>query len=360
MNYRGRNIDPVRLWDKYVELPHNVSNDEIFLPKVQCPNPNHDTMKRHFQINTRDGLVHCFAHCGISGTYEHAICVIEGLYDKYKVEGATNEQERKRRRQRAWKEARKIILTSGAGKIGGLARNRVAAGKASRNSRADDSARSADALRYATFLPERGRNFLNSRGVQSESVSKWRLGWDATEARLVIPAYDERDVLRFLIKRAVRERDQPKYLYTEGFPKTSLLFGACALDLDLVKSTGLVLVEGSIDTIVNHQNGLTNTGGILGTGISDKQVKIISRLPGLKRIYLMFDRDTAGVVNIEIAARKLRKWPLYIVRFPKGKFDPAELNGKEAVRAIERAVPATKWFRKNYPNANRRKVGNFG
>jgi DNA primase len=360
MNYRGRQIDPVRLWDKYVELPHNVSRDEIFLPKVRCPNPDHDTMKRHFQINTRDGLVHCFAYCGISGTYEHAICVIEGLYEKYKVEGATNEQERKRRQQRAWKEARKIILTSGAGKLGGRVRLSLDKGKGKRNSRADEATRPTDTLHYATYLPERARVFLSSRGITDESVAKWRLGWDAAEARLVIPAYDERDILRFLIKRSLKKDDYLKYLYTEGFPKTSLLFGACALDMALVKSTGLVLVEGSIDTIVNHQNGLTNTGGILGTGISDQQVKIISRLPGLRRIYLMFDRDTAGVTNIEIASRKLRKWPLFIVRFPKGKFDPAELNGKEAMRAVERAVPATQWLRKNYPNATRRKVGNFG
>jgi len=91
MNYRGRQIDPIRLWDKYVELPSQVDQRESFLHKVVCPNPNHSTFKRHFQINLREPLVHCFAYCGISGTYEHAICVIEGFYDKYKVEEATNE-----------------------------------------------------------------------------------------------------------------------------------------------------------------------------------------------------------------------------------------------------------------------------
>lgn len=345
----------MRLWDKYVELPQRMDTNDIYLPKVVCPNPDHDTMKRHFQINVRDGLVHCFAYCGISGTFEHAICVIEGLYEKYNVEGATDERTRKARKARALKEARKII--AGTIRAGDTRATFTSPRNPSRDSRATEIARPADTLRYATFLPAKGREFLAQRGITSESISKWRLGWAPDEARLVIPAHDERDILRFLIRRAVRPKDQPKYLYTEGFPKTSLLFGACALDLGMVKSHGLVLVEGSIDTIVNHQNGLTNTGGILGTGISDAQVKIISRLQGLRRIYLMFDKDTAGVRNIEIAVRKLRKWPLFIVRLPKGKYDPAELTREEAWKEIERAVPATKWMQKNFPNATRRKEG---
>jgi DNA primase len=99
---------------------------------------------------------------------------------------------------------------------------------------------------------------------------------------------------------------------------------------------------------------LTNTGGILGTGISDQQVKIVAKMRP-RKIYLMFDKDTAGVRNIEIATQKLRRYPLYICRFPKGKKDPAELSRKEAMRSIERAVPASTWMAKNFPNATRQK-----
>src|SRR5262245_45372804 len=110
MRYRGRQIDPLKLWDRYVELPTNAHKEDIFLPKVQCPNPNHDTLKQHFQINVSQPTVHCFAGCGISGSYEHAICVIEGLYEKFKVEEAADERERKRRVQKARRAAGKIIL----------------------------------------------------------------------------------------------------------------------------------------------------------------------------------------------------------------------------------------------------------
>ena len=351
MRYRGRNIDPIRLWDKYVELPNNIGSDEIFLSRVVCPNPSHDTFKRHFQINVRDGLVHCFAHCGISGTYEHAICVIEGFYEKYKVGEAVDKRDRERRLSRAHKEARKIIF-SHVSSVPSRGGNFQSKRRVDRN---PTQAVLADGLlEYESFLPAAAREFIAERGISDSSVAKWRLGWSPDELRLVIPAYDERDRLRFLIKRSLKKKDPLKYLYTEGFPKTSLLFGACALDLGMVKSDGLVLVEGSLDTILNHQHGLTNTGGILGTGISDQQVRIVAKMRP-RKIYLMFDKDTAGVRNIEIATQKLRRYPLYICRFPKGKTDPAELSRKEAMRSIERAVPASTWMAKNFPNATRQK-----
>src|SRR5213078_4334045 len=146
--------------------------------------------------------------------------------------------------------------------------------------------------------------------------------WHIDEHRIVIPAHDENLHLRFLIKRALRPKDWPKYLYTAGFERTSLLFGAGFIDLGMVQSHGLILTEGSFDTIRLHQHGLANATGILGTGLSEQKRRTISRMRP-KRIYFFFDKDAAGVVNIEIAARLLRKYPLYVVRYPARRSDPA-------------------------------------
>lgn len=328
--YRGRSIDPVRLWSRYVEFPPNLDSEDVFLPKVQCPNPAHDTLKRHFQVNTQQPLVHCFAHCGISGSYAHAVAVVEGLYEKFKLEAAANEREKKQRRFRALREAERIILQTSSG------RGRSAPVR--RNSPAATAAVPAESLSYESFLPAAGLEYLEGRGISATSVASWRLGWDGNEKRLVIPAHDERGVLKFLIKRAVLASQRPKYLYSAGFSKNSLLFGAGQIDLGLVKSAGLILVEGSLDTILNHQHGLTNTVGILGTGISDEQCRILSRL-NPQRVYLMFDKDVAGVHNIEIAEKKLKKYPLYVVRYPKHRSDPAEMSREEKQRQIQRSVP---------------------
>src|SRR5215212_619666 len=163
VRYRGRYIDPVKLWDRYVELPSGDSSD-AFLPKVVCPNPAHDTFKRHFQINVQQPTVHCFAHCGISGSYEHAICVIEGLYEKFKVGEATSEKERRRREYRAKRQARKIIL----GYISSSRRSRGGSDLRPRRKsggRAVEPVRRTDTLAYETFLPNAARDFVASRGI---------------------------------------------------------------------------------------------------------------------------------------------------------------------------------------------------
>jgi DNA primase len=189
VKYRGRHIDPVALWSEYVEFPPNVSFDEgeIYLPKVVCPNPEHDTFKRHFQINARDGLVHCFARCGISGTFEHAISTIEGIDAR---------------------EARKIILKH---KRSILPRKAGVRKSPTGRPIPDAPIRSVD-LRYETFIPQVGLEYLDKRNISSSSVAAWNIGWCAEEKRLVIPARDELGTLRFLIKRAVKESPNPKYL----------------------------------------------------------------------------------------------------------------------------------------------------
>lgn len=330
MYYLGREIDPISLWANYVEFPPNMDTKDTFTILVQCPNPEHDTLKRHFQINLKEPTVHCFARCGISGHYEHAIALIEGLYDKFAVEKADSKRERVRRATRARRTARKVILSETR------LSSHASARKIIRDPRPTPAVRSGD-LQFETYLPAVALEYLESRGITGRSVSSWKLGWHPEDKRIVIPAYDENDHLRFLIKRAVLPNQHPPYLYTAGHPKSALLFGACNIDLGMVESGGLILTEGSFDTIRLHQHGLRNAVAILGTGLSEQQAKIISKFRP-RRVLLFFDRDVAGVRNIEIAEKLLTKYPLYVVRYPAGRNDPAELTGEEAIRQVGRAM----------------------
>lgn len=275
-------------------------------------------MKKHFQINQRDGLVHCFAHCGISGTFSHAIEMIEGCNAK---------------------QAQRIVL------------RHATVGVRTRRNNSRHRAKTADTrtdaiipdLSFSSYIPSAGLEYLSGRGINGASIAAWELGWDDRELRIVIPAKDERSQLRFLIRRAVKKNDNPKYLYSEGYPKTSLLFGACQTDQGMIRSKGLILVEGSLDVIRLHQNGFKNTCAILGTGISKQQVQIISNMRP-KRIWLMFDKDTAGVRNIEICKTKLYKYPLFVCKYPRGKGDPAEMTREEIIRSVDRAVSVHRFF----------------
>jgi DNA primase len=317
MRYMGRVVDAVALWSEYVEFPSGMRVDDktVYLPLVVCPNPDHVTNKKHFQINIEKGLVHCFANCGISGTFEHAIATIEDVTHR---------------------QARRVIL--GHARIGNAP---IPKKRGKREIKVIDLD-----LRNYVPLPQAAKNYLKTRRISDTSVAKWQLRWDDDELRIVIPAFDAKGRLKFVIKRAVSEKDYPKYLYDpEGCDRMGTLFGIGQINPGMIRSRGVVLVEGSMDTILNHQNGIVNTVGILGSKLSEIQAQQISNLRP-KRITTMFDADVAGIGATLSVRRLLGNHPLFVCRYPRGKDDPAKLNSKEAVAAVERAVPFVQFQQK--------------
>lgn len=328
MLYRGRQLDPYALWAKWIDFPITASDRGEFSPLLMCPNPDHDARKPHFQLNLRRPLCHCFSNCGISGTYEKAIALIEGCTER---------------------EARRIILQScsipsAESDVGG---KRHEGDKPRIGRRGVVSAAQPVTLDFPRYVPQAGMDYLSSRGIEASSIALWNIGWDSDERRIVIPADDERGTTRFLIKRAIRERDWPKYLYWPereqiGWGKQDILFGACHLDQTIVEFHGLVLVEGSLDCIRLHQNGARNTVSILGSSVSERQSEIVSRIRP-KKITLMFDKDVSGYSAIRSAHLRFPKYPLFVALYPKRKSDPAELSRKEVEKAIRDAIPIVKF-----------------
>lgn len=363
MIWHGRHIDVLGLWGEFVDLPQNIEEPlPTFLPKVKCPNPEHDTHKHHFQINGKKPFVHCFAHCGISGTYEHALCVVLGIYDK---RGVTDKMIRLAATERrpkesietstarekvgaSHREARRTILRHTRAALRGEASAYAGLGTRKSVSDEDEVAKDQRALDGHKFhwMPKQAREYLDRRGIDGPARGKWRLGWDEDAERIVIPAYDERGNFRFLIRQRIDGVSYAKYLYTPGSVKTSLLFGACYIDREQVKSSGrLVLCEGPLDSIRLHQAGIGTAVSILGTGISTKQVRLIDNLSP-RRVYLMFDKDESGVANIQRCSERVRKIPLFVCRYPSGRSDPAEMTREEVERSLDRAMPIAQFFRK--------------
>lgn len=360
MIHAGREIDVLALWGQFVDLPQNIGEPlPTFLPLVRCPNPVHTTTKKHFQINAKKPLVHCFAGCGISGTYEHAIAMIQGLKDD---KGNLNERA-----------ARKVVLRASRLSLSGETEAPHRAGLrkvADEHSQLDADQRALDGGNF-TWLPRTARTYLDTRGVDSSSRGKWQIGWDEDAERLVIPALDDRGEFAFLIRHRIDGVSRMKYEYTPGSIKTSLLFGACYLDREQLESFGLVLCEGPLDAIRLHQLGISNAVAILGTGISKAQMRLIDKLSP-KRLYLMFDRDPSGVSNIEavmfvkddmnkmVASPLARRRRIFVCLYPGTKGDPAEMTRKEVERSIERAIPIAQFFRKARSVTLKRKVKAVG
>lgn len=327
-------MDVVSLWGTLIDIPPMHGDLPTYLPKVRCPNPQHDTTKHHFQVNTRKPVVHCFAHCGISGTYERAIAMIQGLK---LANGELDERA-----------ARRIILQHSRVNLG-VDKMMPEVNTGMRKTVGSESAVAEDeknllGMKY-TFMPQHARDYLDARGIDANSRGKWQIGWDEEQERIVIPAYDENRRFRFLIRRRIDSVDYGKYLYTDGAIKTNVLFGACFVDPSALRSLGIVLVEGSIDTISMHQKSIPTATGILGTGISRRQARIIDKL-NPSRAYLFFDGDGAGAQNVLIAKERIHKVPLFVCLYPKGKDDPAKMTSKEAIRSLDRAVSIAEFNRR--------------
>lgn len=360
LNFRGKPIDPFKLWGRYCDIKEE---DGPFLSLTFCPNPDHPNSRTPaFQINIFQPRVHCFAHCGISGSYEHAICVIEGIYEKlgvtpedianskrsWQIGEALEIKKSRAKVRRAYVQARKIIFSNAStrgllSKPAKISSRRTAQTTPRLDKNPPNLEKELDSYSY---LPKKARAYLDLRGIDYPARARWEIGYDEEAERLTIPVRDERNRLLFFIKRGINSWQKPSYLYPPDSPKSSILFGACALDKAMVSSKGLILVEGSIDCIRMHQHGYCNTVAILGNNLSEKQKRLIVKLRP-KSVYLFFDADAGGVRAIESAQSLSAKYPVKVVKYPKGtkNYDPAKLESSQIDAQLRKAVPLLRVMR---------------
>jgi DNA primase len=195
----------------------------------------------------------------------------------------------------------------------------------------------------------RGAGFSDEELLAAGLVqrSKTRPGqvYDRFRERIIFPSADARGRVRGFGARAMRENQRPKYLNTsdgELYHKRSQLFG-----IDLARATAaragrMTLVEGYTDVLALHQAGLRNAVGIMGTALTEEQVRELERT--VRVLELCLDADRAGQEAM-LRASKLaagRNLELRVVPLPDGT-DPAELverDGADALRArAEGSVP---------------------
>ncbi len=243
------------------------------------------------------------------------------------------------------------------------------------------------AFASALKLSEQARDYLGSRGINDESLAKFRLGYAPGErgwlasrgkragfpvdvleragllsqpadspgvvrerfrGRLMFPIHDSRgravgfggrvlpEVERLL---AASGKNVAKYLNspeTPLFQKRKILY-AGDLARPAAREAGWVaVVEGYTDVIASHQVGLCNVVGTLGTALGDDHVTALRRLTD--KVVLVFDGDAAGQ---NAADRSLELFlghevDVRVLTLPE-KLDPADFlfrEGADAFRAL--------------------------
>ncbi|MEE9198972.1 MAG: DNA primase [Dehalococcoidia bacterium] len=175
------------------------------------------------------------------------------------------------------------------------------------------------------------RGYLETRGIDRESVERFQLGFspplgdglikhlgsqgyardelltaglvtvqeggesrDLFRGRLMFPIRDERGRLLGFGGRALVD-GAPKYVnspQTPAFDKSAILYGVDRAKAAARDSGSIVVVEGYTDVLTAHQHGFQNVVASMGTALTEKQVAVLTRLA--RRVYMAMDADSAG------------------------------------------------------------------
>ena len=173
--------------------------------------------------------------------------------------------------------------------------------------------------------------YLEKRGLEQKTVDKFLLGfapsgWDGLSSFLLANGVTEQEIVMMglavsrnngtLVDRfrgrliypiadsmgrvvgfggRVLDDSQPKYLNspdTPLFSKGRHLYGMHLARGSIRSSDQAIIMEGYMDVITAHQNGITNAVGALGTALTSDQVHLLMR--STYNTFICFDADTAG------------------------------------------------------------------
>jgi DNA primase len=305
--------------------------------------PFHEERTPSFSVNAMDKLYYCFG-CGAKGDLITFVReteqldfagAIEWLADRFNVqieyEETTPQQDARRRRRERLLE----LLDAAASfyerylwdsQAGSLARDYLAG-----RGLGEDVCREyrLGLALGGTTLTRKAieRGFTREELVAAGLIN--RRGNDYFSRRLVFPLADARGRVLGFQARKLHEDDplRAKYVNSpegELFRKGDLLYGLDHARAAIAKQERAVVVEGNPDVLALRQAGIEPVVAPMGTALTERQLKELSRLTN--RIWLCFDGDAAGEAatlrGMELAAAQ--GLDVHVVALPAG-FDPADL-----------------------------------
>ncbi len=189
----------------------------------------------------------------------------------------------------------------------------------------------------ASEIGKEAQAYLLRRGINQESIKKWRLGYspdtwnglsdflisqgylrdevvkaglaiekeqnkadsyDRFRGRIIFPVFDIHGQVVGFGGRVFKQADQKeiaKYInspQTLLYDKSGIMYGLNNAKLDARKQNQCVVTEGYTDVIMCHQAGYQNTVSASGTALTHQHLVILKRY--CENLVLAFDMDVAG------------------------------------------------------------------
>jgi DNA primase len=329
--------------------------------------PLHSEKTPSFQVNTANGLFHCFG-CQEGGNIYQFVEKVENLPFPEAVEWVA----RKTGFQLHYEEQR-----PGDDKLKGQKARLLEANKL------------ASAFFHKTLLeaPDalQARRYLESRGFDKPVAERWQLGYapgrnalcshlqqkgftrdeivqadlgkisdrdgalfDTFRQRIIFPTWSlQGDVVGFG-GRALGDQ-QPKYLNTAETPvfsKSKVMYGLNRAKSAIARDNPALVVEGYTDVIALHEAGIQTAVATNGVALGQRHFEELRKFNS--RCILMFDADAAGAGAAERGwGIDLNQAPLFlrvgvevmVAPLPVGR-DPADVIADDGADSIEKIIDA--------------------
>ncbi len=164
--------------------------------------------------------------------------------------------------------------------------------------------------------------------------------YDKFPGRIIFPIFSPNGRVVAFAGRILENRENAaKYLNSPEsliYTKGRILYGLSHAKDEIRKLDKAILVEGYMDLISLHQNGIKNVVAVSGTALTEEQVQLLSRYT--KNVVLLFDADTAGIKasmrSIELLLKK--DMEIKIASLPSGEDPDSFVNnyGREKFEEV--------------------------
>ncbi len=180
------------------------------------------------------------------------------------------------------------------------------------------------------------RDYLESRGINQDSMKYFKLGYSPAMKMVVTPVHSPDSLPIGIVGRSIEGKS---FKNSTNLPKSKTLF-----NIHRAKKIGdqVIICESNFDAIRIHQAGFPNVVATLGGFLSNEQQSLLNR--HFNRIIIMTDADDAGRELGKSISGKLRNkdisWATFGYKeiYPHGAKDAGDLTEEEIKVCIKNSV----------------------
>lgn len=158
------------------------------------------------------------------------------------------------------------------------------------------------------------RDYLESRGINQDSMKYFKLGYSPAMNMVVTPVHSPDGLPVGIVGRDI---EQKRFKNSVNLPKNKTLF-----NIHRAKRIGdqVIIVESNFDAIRVHQSGFPNVVATLGGHISTDNINLLNRY--FNKIIIMTDSDSAGRDLGLAISNKLKNKDILWASYSYGKIYP--------------------------------------